>query len=138
MHAVMTDHLWCSRCPATRFASRGELDQHEREHERHEREQRWRALLVAASADLEKMAQGAEAHVRDWDLDTPEDRADAHAALLAIEKGVVPPTINLDEPDPACDLDYCANEARLRRIDVALSNSFAFGGLNAVLAFKRV
>ncbi len=63
---------------------------------------------------------------------------EAIAALKALEEGVIPPTINYDEPDPACDLDYCPNEARTRRIDLALSNSFAFGGLNAVLAFKRV
>lgn len=63
---------------------------------------------------------------------------EAIATLKAMETGVVPPTINYDEPDPACDLDYCPNEARERRIDLALSNSFAFGGLNAVLAFRRV
>ncbi|MEQ8934870.1 MAG: beta-ketoacyl-[acyl-carrier-protein] synthase family protein [Amphiplicatus sp.] len=63
---------------------------------------------------------------------------EAIAALMALTDGVIPPTINLDEPDPACDLDYCPNEAQRRRIDVALSNSFAFGGLNAVLAFKRI
>ncbi len=63
---------------------------------------------------------------------------EAAAALIAMQDGFVPPTINLDAPDPACDLDYAANEARARCIDVALSNSFAFGGLNAVLAFRRV
>lgn len=63
---------------------------------------------------------------------------EAIAALKALESGIVPPTINYDEPDPACDLDYCPNEARGRRIDLSLSNSFAFGGLNAVLAFRRV
>ncbi len=63
---------------------------------------------------------------------------EAIAALKALEEGVVPPTINYDEPDPACDLDYCPNEAQERRIDLAVSNSFAFGGLNAVLVFGRV
>jgi nodulation protein E len=63
---------------------------------------------------------------------------EAIAALKALEEGVVPPTINYDERDPACDLDYCPNEARARRIDLALSNSFAFGGLNAVVAFRRI
>ena len=63
---------------------------------------------------------------------------EAIAALKALEEGVIPPTINYDEPDPACDLDYCPNEARERRIDLAVSNSFAFGGLNAVIVFKRV
>lgn len=63
---------------------------------------------------------------------------EAIAALKALDDGVIPPTINYDEPDPACDLDYCPNEARDRRIDLAVSNSFAFGGLNAVIAFRRV
>lgn len=63
---------------------------------------------------------------------------EAIAALKALEEGVIPPTINYDEKDPACDLDYCPNEARTRRVDVAVSNSFAFGGLNAVLAFRGV
>lgn len=63
---------------------------------------------------------------------------EAIAALKALHEGVVPPTINYDAPDPACDLDYCPNEARARRIDLVISNSFAFGGLNAVLAFRRV
>jgi nodulation protein E len=63
---------------------------------------------------------------------------EAIAALKALEEGIVPPTINYDAPDPACDLDYCPNEARPRRLDLVLSNSFAFGGLNAVVAFKRV
>jgi nodulation protein E len=63
---------------------------------------------------------------------------EAIAAIKALEEGVIPPTINYDEPDPACDLDYCPNEARERRVDLAVSNSFAFGGLNAVVAFQRV
>jgi 3-oxoacyl-[acyl-carrier-protein] synthase II len=57
--------------------------------------------------------------------------------MLAIRDGVLPPTINYDTPDPDCDLDYVPNEARPLGIDAALSNSFAFGGLNAVLAVKR-
>ncbi|MFQ5564079.1 MAG: beta-ketoacyl-[acyl-carrier-protein] synthase family protein [Parvularculaceae bacterium] len=59
------------------------------------------------------------------------------ASILALKNGIVPPTINLDEPDPDCDLDYAPNEARARALDYAISNSFAFGGLNAVLAFKK-
>jgi nodulation protein E len=59
------------------------------------------------------------------------------ATLMALKEAVVPPTINYLGPDPACDLDYVPNEARPLRIDAALSNSFAFGGLNAVLAVKR-
>src|SRR6201999_4259327 len=53
---------------------------------------------------------------------------EAIACLLAIRDGVVPPTINLENPDPDCDLDYVPHEARSRAIDVALSNSFGFGG----------
>lgn len=59
------------------------------------------------------------------------------ATLAAIEEQKAPPTINLDEPDPACDLDYVPNLARAMKINAALSNSFAFGGLNAVLAIKK-
>ena len=59
------------------------------------------------------------------------------AVIGALREGVVPPTANLDAPDPACDLDYVPNTARQMPVRVALSNSFAFGGLNAVLALKR-
>jgi nodulation protein E len=59
------------------------------------------------------------------------------AVIGALRDGVVPPTANLDVPDPACDLDYVANVARQLPVRAALSNSFAFGGLNAVLALKR-
>jgi nodulation protein E len=59
------------------------------------------------------------------------------ATLLAVREGVVPPTIGYLGPDPACDLDYVPNEPRAMRIDAAVSNSFAFGGLNAVLAVRR-
>ena len=59
------------------------------------------------------------------------------ATLMSINEGVVPPTINYLGPDPACDLDWVPNEARAMRVDAALSNSFAFGGLNAVLAVRR-
>jgi nodulation protein E len=60
------------------------------------------------------------------------------ATLLAIRDNVAPPTMNYLGPDPACDLDYVPNAARQMRIDTALSNSFAFGGLNAVLAARRL
>ena len=58
-------------------------------------------------------------------------------SILALHHGVLPPTINLDHPDPACDLDYIPNQARAVPIQVALSNSFGFGGVNACLIFKR-
>ena len=57
---------------------------------------------------------------------------------LALYHGIIPPTINLDNPDPQCDLDYVPNHAREVRIDSALSNSFGFGGTNAVIAFRRM
>jgi nodulation protein E len=59
------------------------------------------------------------------------------ATLMSIRDNLAPPTINYLGPDPACDLDCVPNEARPMRIDAALSNSFAFGGLNAVLAVRR-
>lgn len=59
-------------------------------------------------------------------------------SILAIRDNVAPPTINLHEPDPECDLDYVPNESRDLKIDVAMSNSFGFGGHNSSLIFKRV
>jgi 3-oxoacyl-[acyl-carrier-protein] synthase II len=59
------------------------------------------------------------------------------ATVLAIANNRVPPTINLDNPDPLCDLDYVAHESRALDIEVALSNSFGFGGHNVTLAFKK-
>ncbi|WP_103761244.1 beta-ketoacyl-[acyl-carrier-protein] synthase family protein [Roseovarius confluentis] len=59
------------------------------------------------------------------------------ACIMALRDGIVAPTINYDEPDPECALDVVPNEAREAKVDVALSNAFAFGGLNAVLALKR-
>ncbi|HEX2088394.1 MAG TPA: beta-ketoacyl-ACP synthase II [Actinomycetota bacterium] len=62
---------------------------------------------------------------------------EAAVAALSVHTGRVPPTINLESPDPDCDLDYTPNEARQRAIRLALSNSFGFGGHNAVLAVRR-
>ncbi len=58
-------------------------------------------------------------------------------SVLSIKEGIIPPTINLETPDPDCDLDYVPNEARKQEVSVALSNSLGFGGHNAVLVFKN-
>jgi nodulation protein E len=59
------------------------------------------------------------------------------AVVGALREGVIPPTANFVDPDPECDLDYVPNTAREKSVDAALSNSFAFGGLNSVIALKR-
>ena len=56
--------------------------------------------------------------------------------VLAIERGMIPPTINQEHPDPECDLDYVPNVARPAKIRIALNNSFGFGGTNTTLAFR--
>ncbi len=62
---------------------------------------------------------------------------EAVATLLTIQRGIIPPTINYEEPDPECDLDYVPNIAREANVGYALSNSFGFGGTNATLVFKK-
>jgi 3-oxoacyl-[acyl-carrier-protein] synthase II len=62
---------------------------------------------------------------------------EAIMAVQAICTGVIPPTINLDTPDPACDLDYVPHQARRRAVQVAMSNTFGFGGVNAVLILRK-
>ena len=62
---------------------------------------------------------------------------EAAFAILALRDQTIPPTINLDAPDPECDLDYVPHHARQARLDVALSNSFGFGGTNGSLIFRR-
>ncbi len=83
------------------------------------------ALAISSTKSLHGHALGAAGAL------------EAIATVLALEKGVLPPTANYTEPDPACDLDVIPNSARKRSCQYALSNSFAFGGLNAVLAFRK-
>ncbi|HBB74747.1 MAG TPA: hypothetical protein DC048_09900, partial [Planctomycetaceae bacterium] len=63
---------------------------------------------------------------------------EAVACLVALERQALPPTVNLDHPDDQCRLDHVAHVARPRRVDVAASNSFGFGGSNLCLVFRRV
>jgi 3-oxoacyl-[acyl-carrier-protein] synthase II len=63
---------------------------------------------------------------------------EAAAAVLALRHNLIPPTINLDQPDPACDLDYVPHTAREAALQTVIANSFGFGGVNAVLVFRRV
>jgi 3-oxoacyl-(acyl-carrier-protein) synthase len=58
-------------------------------------------------------------------------------SVLALQRGLVPPTINYETPDPDCDLDYVPNVARQANLEVVLSNSFGFGGTNACVVFRR-
>lgn len=62
---------------------------------------------------------------------------EAISTILTIREGIIPPTINYDTPDPECDLDCVPNVARKAEVSTALSNSFGFGGFNAVLVFKK-
>jgi 3-oxoacyl-[acyl-carrier-protein] synthase II len=57
--------------------------------------------------------------------------------ILSLRDGILPPTINYEEPDPECDLDYVPNVARRKAIQIAMSNAFGFGGTNATLILKK-
>jgi len=57
---------------------------------------------------------------------------------MALHTGIIPPTINLEEPGEGCDLDYVPNVARQAQVDVAMSNGFGFGGTNGTLVFRRL
>ncbi len=63
---------------------------------------------------------------------------EAVITIMALNQGMIPPTINYEEPDPDCDLDYVPNEAREADLEVVMSNSFGFGGTNGVVVFKKV
>ena len=62
---------------------------------------------------------------------------EAIASVMTIQKGIIPPTINYETPDPECDLDYVPNVARRAGVNVCLSNSFGMGGQNCCLVLKR-
>ena len=62
---------------------------------------------------------------------------EAGITIMALKHQKVPPTTNLADPDPACDLNYVPNKAQEAKLDVALSNSFGFGGTNGALIFRR-
>jgi 3-oxoacyl-[acyl-carrier-protein] synthase II len=57
--------------------------------------------------------------------------------IMTINRGIIPPTINYDTPDPTCDLDYVPNKARIAKVNTALTNSFGFGGHNSVLILRK-
>ena len=84
-----------------------------------------RKLAISSTKSMHGHAMGATGAI------------ESVATVLAVQRGVVPPTANYTEPDPECDLDYVPNEPREMRIRAALSNSFAFGGLNAVLLVRH-
>jgi 3-oxoacyl-[acyl-carrier-protein] synthase II len=62
---------------------------------------------------------------------------EAAVSALVVQRSIIPPTIHYATPDPDCDLDYVPNEARAANVDLAISNSFGFGGQNAVLAIRK-
>lgn len=62
---------------------------------------------------------------------------EAMICALVIDRGIIPPTINYETPDPDCDLDYVPNQARKRDVEYTLSNSFGLGGQNACLVLKK-
>ena len=59
-------------------------------------------------------------------------------SILALQDQIIPPTINLHNQDPECDLDYNANQARDKKVNVVMNNSFGFGGTNSTLVFKKI
>jgi nodulation protein E len=83
------------------------------------------AVLVSSTKSMHGHALGAAGAI------------EAVACLLALKHGIVPPTVNFTTPDPACDLNIVANTAQHASMEIALSNTFAFGGLNATLVLKR-
>lgn len=96
-----------------------------------------RALKLAFGAHAARLAISSTKAMHGHTLGAA-GAIESTAAILALTNGFVPPTLNFNEPDPECDLDYVPNVARVAEFEYAISNSFAFGGLNAVLAFRRI
>ena len=95
------------------------------------------AIRAVFGAQAEKLAISSTKSMHGHTLGAA-GALEAAAAVMTLKSGVLPPTANFTTADPACDLDVIANEARRLQVEAALSNSFAFGGLNAVLAFHRI
>lgn len=95
-----------------------------------------RAIRLSFGAHAERLAVSSTKSMHGHALGA-SGALELVAVIGALREGVVPPTANLDRADPACDLDYVPNAPRRMDVRAALSNSFAFGGLNAVLALKR-
>jgi nodulation protein E len=96
-----------------------------------------RALLLAFGDHARRFAVSSTKAMHGHTLGAA-GAIEAAATILALSTGVLPPTVNFIEADPLCDLDFLPNRAREANIEYAISNSFAFGGLNAVLAFRRL
>jgi 3-oxoacyl-[acyl-carrier-protein] synthase II len=95
------------------------------------------AIKLALGADAEKTAISSTKSMIGHLLGAAGG-VEAVFSLQAIRDQVAPPTINLDNPDPDCDLDYVPHTAREMKIDVAMSNSFGFGGTNGTIIFKKI
>ena len=96
-----------------------------------------RALRLAFGEHAEKLAISSTKSMHGHTLGAA-GAIEAAATMLALQSGLLPPTAGYTESDPECDLDYIPNVARRAEVEYAISNSFAFGGLNAVLAFRRI
>lgn len=94
-----------------------------------------RAIRAVFGAHADKLAVSSTKSMHGHALGAA-GAIEAVATILALREGILPPTANFTVADPECDLDYIPNQARNQRVEAALSNSFAFGGLNAVLAFR--
>jgi nodulation protein E len=95
-----------------------------------------RAIRAAFGRHAEKLAVSSTKSMHGHALGAA-GALEGAATVMALRESIIPPTVNFTTADPECDLDYVPNAAREMEVECALSNSFAFGGLNAVLAFKK-